>query len=57
VLYSQGEGESFAVPLTIRAIKKAASVSEGRSRGLNSIYLPGVVGASTTLRLISDCHS
>jgi hypothetical protein len=28
--------------------KKAAFVSEGRSRGLNSIYLPGVMGAGTT---------
>jgi len=34
--------------------KKAASVAEGRSRGLNSIYLPGVAGAGATLRLISD---
>jgi hypothetical protein len=31
----------FAVPLKIRAIKKAASVYEGRLRGLNLIYLPG----------------
>jgi len=34
--------------------RKAAFVSEGRSRGLNLIYLSGVVGAGTTLRLISD---
>jgi hypothetical protein len=43
-----------AAAAAIQITKKAAFVSEGCSRGLNLIYLPGVVSATTTLRLISD---
>jgi hypothetical protein len=45
--------------LEIRAIgfagKKAASVSEGRSRGLDLIYLAGVVGGGVGAGFFSRC--